>query len=69
MEDGALKEMTVAEYVKWRLEKRCEALGCEATATACCTSHGSHYCANHFTLHRVEWHSTPLSFRLAVAKC
>jgi hypothetical protein len=41
-----------------RPSKRCDALGCEATATECCSSHGVHLCRAHYALHRQEWHSS-----------
>ena len=51
------------------LQKRCDALGCESTATEHCSGHGVHFCHRHFEQHREEWHCGTLWSSPIVARC
>jgi hypothetical protein len=49
--------------------KRCDALGCESSATEHCSAHGVHFCQRHFEHHRTEWHLSSWEAPLRLARC
>lgn len=51
------------------LLKKCDALGCEASATEHCSSHGVHFCRRHYEAHREEWHVCSWERTPVVARC